>query len=303
MSMKSVIGGVVILFSITSLSIAQATPPAGKSGQPVDRQKAGKRKVRRINRPGQGPLTDPKTDLGWLNKALSLDETQQAEITKLLEAYHARLLEIRETHGQSKEEMEQWMNLRNEMKQAHEEKDEAKLKELQKQIRELQQARRKRTAPAKGLQQEARKALREGITALLKDEQKEKFEQLWQDRFLVPDRLLGRGRTPRVLRSLVYQLDDLNADQRKKIDDLYKVYLKSIRGSKKTGSREQAKQLEQQLFTDVLAVLTPEQKQYVEGELASRQGRRPRRVGRSGPGRFGRPTRPDPAKDEPKTDG
>ncbi len=291
MSMKSFYWAVLVLFTATSLSFGLAPPPAGRqgvSGRSADHRKGGRQKLRRKPKPGQGPLGDPKSEISWLNQGLTLDEAQEPVIAALLEAHHERTVEIQEKHGQSQEEIEQWKALREEMQEAQQTRDQKRLRELQERARDMAQARRKRTAPARQLQKEARQALHDDIAAILNDKQKETFENLWKGRFMPPERKAGSGRNPRVLRTLVFQLDDLQTDQRKQIDELFKGFLESRRGANKERSREETRQLEKKLFIDVVAILTPKQKEIVDKELDSRHDRRLRKGGRPGAGRSGR---------------
>ncbi|MFQ5501192.1 MAG: hypothetical protein ACE5EQ_02705 [Phycisphaerae bacterium] len=304
MSMKSFYWAVLVLFTATSLSYGLAPPPArrpGASGKHIDRRNHRKQKLRRKPRPGQGPLGDPKSEIAWLSQGLSLEEAQEVAIAALLEAHHERNVEIQEKHGQSQEEIDQWKALREEMQEAQQARDQKRLRALQERAREMARARRKRTAPARQLKKEARQALHDDISAVLNDKQKETFENLWKGRFMPPERKAGSGRNPRVLRTLVFQLDDLQTDQRRQIDDLFKGFLESRRGANKELSREDMRQLEKKLFVDVMAILTPKQKEIVDKKLDSRHGRRHRRVGRSGPGRPGQPGETDPG--GAKTDG
>lgn len=297
--------GVLGILLIASVGIAQ-TPP--DSPKPSDERRPGARERGPRREPPFARIGDVKVQLAMLTEKLELDEAQQTEITKILEARNEKVRELREQTERSPEEVEAMRALREEMDAAMKANDRERMEVLRKKADQMYREREERNAPARQKLLETEKALHDDIVATLRPEQVEKFEEVWKQRMVRPGGREGPVRNPRALKSIVEGLKDLSDEQKETIDGLFAAFRESVqrrperpegqerpsRADREAREKDMQEKTEK-LFNDVIAVLTPEQKAKVEEALRGLSRPGTRGEGREGRGgRQGRPGRTAP---------
>ncbi len=235
---------------------------------------------------------DPKAELAQMTEKLKLDEAQQASIGKLLEDQQTKMNDMREKMRPTDEQREKMDAMREEMRRRARAGDDAKMQELRGQMREAMGG---RMEEMRKTMEENHKALHDGITAQLRDDQKADFDKMWQARMdqmrRGPGGPGGPDRGPAALKSVVDKLDDLTADQKTQIETIFKTFREATKDKSGPPSPEVGRKLQE----DVMGVLTEGQKAKVEKALEGQRGRRERGEGR--------PRRDRGGEDEPKPEG
>lgn len=281
----------VFLFSAAGACFGWEPPAADKPEKPASR----------VARPAR--LGAAGRQLDTITKELNLDAEQAAAVAKLLDAHRDKMRNISASFRRSPEEIEEMKAIREQMREAREAGDREAMDALLASLREIRRARQEKMAPAKEQMEAAKQALHDGISELLREDQQPKFEKLWKQRFFQEGRRRGPVRNPRALLALVNRLDDLKPEQKKQVEDLFRQFRESQKRNRENPSPQAKKKNQAKLFNDVLAVLTPVQRQKIERQLRGRGGRTTKRDGRKSPGRFRRPGNDTQGEDAPKNDG
>ena len=254
------LGGVAVLLS-ASLCLAQAGP-GGPGGRPEGGRPRGGGPGGAL---GRLPLAgDWKPQLDRLATDLKLDDTQKAEAEKVFKAHEDKMRELTEQFKQPPEEMAKMQEIRKALREADEAGNTAESQKLREEMRGIQEARRVRLQPVMEKVDAAQKEQHDGLVALLHPEQKEKFEQIWQE-WEEARRPNFMQRSPQALKRIVDRITDLSDDQKKKIDGLFDEFKKTTRETKEDSP--EYKKLVEKLYTDVMAVLTPQQQEKASAAL------------------------------------
>jgi len=253
-------------------------PPPPEGGPPPRMMRGGMQPSGMMMRPGavEGVLD-----------SLNLEDAQRQPImTKVDEIRRANMEKMRAEFS-NPEQMSQMRQIQEQMREARQNNDQAKLEELRKQMQDVANKRREAS-------EQSEKEMHDAIVAMLHPDQVDPFNKAWDEAKSRPP--MGYGRQgPRELRSAVMSLD-LQPDQRTKLNQIFE-------DARKTRGAGDAKPMPMggpggdttnmvELRKQVDAVLTDEQKTRLTQRLERMNGR-----GRRGP-RGGRPDMP-PGEGEP----
>jgi hypothetical protein len=263
------IGVVGVAFVVWS-GLCLAQPPAGgpeRGHRPQDDRELGR----------------PRLPGGWsqmlerMAKELNLDEAQLAKAETILKAQEEKSQAIYKDFVPTPEEQQKLEGLRQarrEARRAGSAEEEARVAE---EMRKVQEARQARLAPMQEKLVAIEKEEHDGLLAVMRDDQKEKFEIFWAD-WTISRRPAGPVRSPQALKAMTDKLADLTADQKKQIEEAFAGFKKAVREDAKEDSPEYRRRT-RQLYEDVIKALTPEQREKISAQL--REGR-PDRGGRRG---------------------
>ncbi len=208
-----------------------------------------------------------------LTRKLNLDETQQAEFERLFKEHAESEAELRSAYMPSDEMREKMQQIREEIMAAREAGDTEKLEELKTVMREMLEEQKAGREPLRQKMSESMVQLHDKLLVLLNDDQKGDFEEVWETKIA---RRLGPAepspRRPQALKAAIGKLKDITPEQKEQIQILFEEFRKSEREAGTDEEKpKQGKKLEKkrikQLYKDVLAVLTPEQRSEVEKKL------------------------------------
>lgn len=278
-------GGVVMLLAASVCTGQQpANPQEGQEPKPgqteVRKQHAGR----------------PEGVLQVLTKELNLDEAQQAEVKRLLDEQRSREYEARTTMHMPQELVEKMAGLRQEMRQARETGDNEKLRQVRDALVALQKDREEAMKPVQEKVAEMQEQLHDQILTILRDDQKAKFEDVWEEHMASRGGYGGPVRSPRALKAQIDKLQDLTPDQKQQIESLFDQFRKTSREPQNAGLK-QRNELTKKLYDDVFALLTPEQKDKTEKALQGNRGG-PRNPGLKPIGKAGEPGQAGQAEQE-----
>ncbi|MFH1419031.1 MAG: hypothetical protein ABII12_12195 [Planctomycetota bacterium] len=269
----------MVLLMTAGVGFAQDEGDQGPAGRPHrDRMGEGKRDR------AAGPVK-------MLTLRLNLDETQQAEFERLFKEHMKQEAEARSSYMPSEELREKMRQIREEVRAAREAGDQEKIDELKAKMRELREEQQASLEPLHEQMAKSKDELHDKLLALLNEDQKDTFEEVWEQRIA---RRFGHGgpppRRPQVLKAIVDKLEDLTPAQEEQIQGIFEDCRKAARDAASTEEkpktdRKADRERTEKLYKDVLAVLTPQQREEVEKKL-SREGGPPRDRGmhRRGPG-------------------
>ncbi len=270
MTVKSIRWCGVAVILAASVCLAQEPPEA--TGGKDEPERAGRRERGR-----RGDRQNPRSQMDRLIKKLKLDEEQQSQTRALYETHKKQMGEVRDSLRPTPETREKMKGFREEMRAAREANDEARVKQLREEMRAVQEERRARLAPLHEKREAARKELHDGLLAVMHEDQKEPFEELWkkmhEDRGPRPSL-----RDPRMLKAAVDKLSDVTSEQQEQLDALFAAFMKDSRDVEKKSKEH--KKLSGKLYGNVMQVLTPEQQERITKQMRGRrhrEGRRERR--------------------------
>lgn len=297
----------LVLFVFSCACIAQETPTSGPSGKAEKADKSADRETRgRMGRSLSG-LGNSRVLKEKMTKRLALDEGQQAEFDRLLEAYEAEYRKIRSEFGQTPEYREKMLAVRDAMREARESGDKQKMDDATQRAAKLRDEHRARKEAAGERMESAKRELHDNVLSTLRDDQKVEFEKLWSEYFARRERQRSPARNPAALRAMISRLDDVTPEQKERIEAFYKQHrsdeqdlITRLRSADRKLDRakvtDEREKIRKKLFDNVLAVLTTEQRKKIEARLNGTSGRRPGRgtSGRGpGSGAGDRPAQPD----------
>lgn len=216
---------------------------------------------------------DPMALLDLMTEELSLDETQRLETERLLGENRKKLLEVRASFKPPAEGMDRTRALVEQLRLAKQAGDSEAMRLATEQLREIQKEREAQLAPMRQKMADIQQELHDQIAAILREDQKEKFEQVWDERMGQNTAFRGRVRSPQALKAMVDRLPDLSEDQKTQIDQQFRNYHESVKDQPSSSqAREQSTKL---LYDSVTALLTPEQRETITRQMAGRNPNAP----------------------------
>ncbi len=211
---------------------------------------------------------DPLAMLDLMTEELSLDEPQRLETDRLLGEHRKKLIAIRAEFKPPAEGMDRTRALVEQLRLAKQAGDAEGMRVATDQLREIQREREAQLGPMRQKMADTQKELHDQIFALLREDQKEKFEQLWEERMGQNTAFRGRVRSPQALKAMVDRLPGLTEDQKTQIDQQFRSFHESVKDQAATSqAREQSTKL---LYDAVIALLTPEQRETITRQMAGR---------------------------------
>lgn len=256
---RSIRWGSLVLFVAASICVSQERP-GGQEGKvqddPANRRIKSKRR-------GRGPRPEN------LIKKLDLDEDQQVAVRKIFEDHDKQTRALQEEFRPSPEMSERLREIREEMRAARMAGDEAPMREIRERMRAVQEVRRQKMAPMRERREALRKAQYESLLEVMHEDQKASFEEFWAE-MTEPRRFDSVQQSPRALKRVVDRLPDLTSEQKEQIEAMFNQHRLAARENPR-GSPANTK-LAEKLYTDVMKVLTPGQKEMIEARLNSRRG-------------------------------
>lgn len=285
--------------------LCSAQPPAGgpeRGLRPRDDRGMGRPRL-----PG-----DWSRMLERMAKELNLDEAQQAAVGTILKAQEEKSRAIHEGFTPTPEEREMLENLRRARRDARQSGNAAEEARVVEEMRKVQEAQQARLAPVQEKLAALEKEEHANLLVVMRDDQKEKFEQFWQN-WATSRRPGGPVRSPQALKAMIDKLTDLTTEQKKQIEDAFGEFKKAVREEVKEPGRDgpalkddspEYRRKTRKLYEDVMKVLTPEQREKISAQLRGgrpdMEGRRGFRGGRGDVGPASQPAHPDSEKpDEP----
>ncbi len=252
-------GGLVVVLA-AGVCLGQERPAGDEPDQPKHRMKRRAKKPENRNR-------GPRAEI--LVKELDLEERQEAVIRKIFDKYYKTNRELRESSRPTPETEEELKELRERVREARVAGDEERLRELRERRRAIQEDRRKRHEPIRERREAAMQRLHDQIIEVLRRDQKDRFEEIWQQ-WTAPRKLRAPRRSPRALRVVVDKLPDLTPEMKQGVDALFDRHRRASHGLEKKSPEYES--LNKRLYDDVVALLGPKQKDWVENRLSGRSG-------------------------------
>ena len=111
--------------------------------------------------------------------------------------------------------------------------------------------------------------LHDQIIEVLRRDQKDRFEEIWQQ-WTAPQKLRAPRRSPRALRASVDTLPGLSPEIKQEVTALFERHRRATHGLEKKSPEYES--LSKRLYDDVIALLGPKQKDWVENRLSGRSG-------------------------------
>jgi len=210
--------------------------------------------AKRPDRPRMGPRRNVIVDR--LTRELTLTPEQREQVQRLVDRHQQQTRDAfseGEQAAELREHRQKMRELRRDLRDARREGDDQKGTDLQKQIDELAK---------EDPMLKQRKAMLDQIEPVLDDEQLAKFRRM-KDDLLGPDRSAPPDLTnPAVLRQALrsLRLDDAQRDQTR---DLFREHRDKTREMSDATPRQRA-ELNKKLHNDVVAQLTPEQREQLK---------------------------------------
>ncbi len=268
--------GSVILFAVAALCPAQeaANPQESERDHPM---------MQKRHRDRQEGM------LQMLVRELKLDEAQEAQLKTILDEHRNRERELRISTPIPPELQEKTAKVRQAMMRAREAGDMDTLQQLREELQGLHAEREEFLKPVKEKLDESQELLHDQILNSLRDDQKARFVELWDEQLTGGDPYGGPIRNPRALKSQVEKLPDLSPEQKKQVNALFEQFRRASRDVQNSGLKAR-KELTKKLYDDVFALLDPGQKEKVEKALGGERGQpkmgrqRPPAAERGGPG-------------------
>lgn len=240
---------VLPLFVVGSLVTSTAwAQEAGDDSRPRARAKGPR---------GQRGPSDPLMDLDTLSKQLNLDQNQRTQIQPLVEQYAEAVKQIHDSTPQDVRDKRRALS--QEMREAKRAKDREKVKELNKQMRDLL-----KDSPQTAELAKLRNELIPQIEDVLRDDQKQAFQKL--------TKRAGQGGPglydPRFLDECVMQLD-LRDNQKTELKKINQEFRDAMKALGKGAAPEKRREMAQQYHDEVYKVLDATQRQQLE-EIAKK---------------------------------
>ena len=248
---------------MVSSSFLFAQSPGTEAQEPSDQQTEDpirKRAMRSRN--------DPMALLDAVTEGVGLDEAQRLQAEQFISEHRSKLMEIRASFQPSSELNEKTRALLDQLRTAQQNGDTEAVRIVSDQLRELRKERMAHQAPMREKMAEASKTLHDQIEALLRPDQKEKFEEIWTERMDPGARYRGRQRSPQALKAMVDRLPGMTDAQKAQIEQHFRTYRESIKNE--PADSPVRKQMTNQLYDSVTALLTPEQREIVVSQMAGR---------------------------------
>lgn len=232
-----------ILLILFVASFCQAQPDRGPRGRGGPRDGA-----RRAN-----PFGPPRPAqiLTRIEKELPLKSDQTAKAKELFDTYEATVKSLREEYRGSNDDAEKWKGFREEMQAARAAGDQEKVREILERMRAARTEQDARLAPVRQQVESAEKNLKDGMLALLAENQKPGFERIWEEEFGGKRRARVPVADPKVLKSVVDDMKGLSSQQKEKIEAAFKTYFENTRGEDvdKAVKAAQTRRLSEDVFS------------------------------------------------------
>lgn len=235
-----------------------------------------------------------------LASELKLDQEQSAQVGIIWEAHSKAEQALRDGLRPSPELAERMGVLRREMRAAHDAGNKERIEALRKELEAIQEERTKSMTPLREKLDELQAKLHDDLMKVMREDQVEAFERVWSEQLDRREIRKSLLRNPNAIKAAVDRLKDLTPEQKagiKNVLDAYKRWAREAR--EKPGAYAAArKDKMKKLYDDVLAQLTPDQREIVTKELDPDQRLGRERRGESKPGL----QEQDPAKPEAKSE-
>lgn len=261
----------IILFFLLPMTVSTLLH-AQSTG--VDQQDAAAKKAEELSQKRlMRSRNDPMALLDLMTEELSLDETQRLETKRLLGENRKKLIEIRAEFKPPAEGMDQTRVILERLRLAKQRGDAEEIRLATDQLREIQREREVHLAPLRQKMMDAQQELHDQILATLREDQRAKFEQLWEERMGQNTAFRGRVRSPQALKAMVDRLPGLTDEQKTQIDQQFRNYHESVKDQPATSpARDQSTKL---LYDSVIALLTTEQRETITRQMAGRSPNAP----------------------------
>jgi len=267
-----------IAWSLSGAALGQTQPPA-----PPDDPRKEKADDARVVRTGRMGGNDPGQVVEKMKSELKLDETQAAELSRLVTEHQKTIADLRAQMRIAPEVAQKMKELRERMKKAQDANDQAGMKSASDEMQAARKESSDRIAPVREQMTKLQDELRDKFKAVLREDQRGGFDQIWEESMSAGTGRRSLRANPRLLRATVDRLPDLTADQKRQLTDLYRQYDEAAKGLK--GGAMDAQN--QKLHDSVMNILTPEQREKVQERLNGRPER-----GRRGPNENAPPPKP-----------
>lgn len=244
--------------------------------RPKDKQLGRRPQRQRIVRP-----VDLEAEKKRMIEVLRLSKRQQFDLDRILEAYRQQFEGFTQEYRDANQDLGKREDLAAAIRDAHIAGDTEQVKELREQIKELARIRREQTTTAAEKVEAAQVKLHDDIVAILRTKQKEKFEKMWNEGLRRPPPPKAKVRNPRALLTLVERLEDLTKKQKDEVMGLFGDFYANHRQLSRAEAKSTLPQRQDKLMEDVMAVLTPKQREKIQKQLKDRQNSR-QRGGRNG---------------------
>jgi hypothetical protein len=213
---------------------------------------------------------DPTMLTERMTKELGLDDAQRGAVEKILADHQNRVITLRQSmQSQPTEGYEKMREIAQEMRAAREVGDTARTEQLSQQMRLLREEQQARMAPMRQQLLDSQEKLRSDLAAILREDQIEGFNKLWEQQLARRSPYRGPERSPQTLKALVDRLPGLTVEQQQGIEQLFRQHQDAAKTAEKGSPAERA--LVTKLYDGVLALLTPEQRSLLEGQLSGRR--------------------------------
>lgn len=212
--------------------------------------------------------SDPLGMLKAMEDDLKLDDGQREKARQFLTDYRTKQIEARKAFRPPMESTDRTREILLEMRAAQEAGDRERISALSDQLRQIREEQGGQLEPMRAELKRLQDELHTNLRGIMRDDQHEGFERLWDERMINRGAFRGRVRSPQALRALVEKLPDVSDEQKQQIDGLFKAHMESVR-EVKNNARERER-LSTKLYDDVMALLTPEQRETVSKQLEGR---------------------------------
>ena len=258
---------VIVLLLMPSLCTAQEPPPLPvEPGRPERVERAPGLLAGRMG------MADPGRVAEQMKTELNLDASQTGELTKIVEEQRKLVAQMQEQMRPTPETMKKQKEMADKMRRAREANNQAEIKEASDQLQALRKDNEDRIRPAREKMTQSTEALHDKLKSILREDQKEGFERIWEAQKAGPYGRRIMSQNPRVLHAAIGRLTDLTAGQKTQVEELFKQNEAATKDQRGTA----AEPLNQKLYDAVMALLTPEQREKVESRVGS--NRSPRRA-------------------------
>lgn len=265
---------------IVLLSGAVVMAQPGRSDRPgrdrPGRDRPDSRRVRDF-----GP-NRPMRILDRMKQELKLTDDQVQRAEPLFAEFESNVRAIRDSVPRSPDEADKYREMREEIQAARESNDDEKMQQIMDKMRAMREERERQMEPVRLQVQAAQKLLHDSLTPIIKEDQKSRFQRIWDEEFEGKARPRIQKVDPRILKSVVDELSGLNGDQKREIDKAFRDYREASR--KPDLSDGDKAGLERTLTQDVFATLNDEQSQKAQDKVREliRKDRRERAKDGSG---------------------
>lgn len=239
----------MIAILLLAATCCQAQPDSAGRGPGGPRDRERRTSPFGPNRPAQ--------ILTRIEKDLNLNPTQGTKAKELFDTYEATVKALREEYRGSGDDAEKWKAFREEMQAARQAGDNEKVREVMDRMRTARTEQDAKLEPVRQQVGAAQKTLKDGMLALLTEQQKSGFERIWDEEFAGKRRVRVPSVDPKILKSVIDDLKGLNSEQKEKIEAAFKTYHESSRDSQSDTGAKQASS--QRLSEDVFGALDQDQ--------------------------------------------